>query len=146
MSLNLMRIRNGWTMKRYKTLTMLMAAILNSALAFAAPIRCVTSGMVETVAFSPDGKTVASGGMERVVHIWDAKDGSNYMSCRYTTPKKRCTRNVDSSPDSKSLAIGRRGREKPITFWIPLLERNLSGQFQWTRLLGELRSRPMGPS
>ncbi len=68
--------------------------------------------------------------MERVVHIWDAKDGKQLheLPIYDAEEKEPLVTSVAFSPDSKSLAIGRRGREKPITFWDPVTGKKL----EWT--------------
>ena len=33
------------------------------------------SGPIDTVSFSPDGRTLASGGQDTVIHVWDVVNG-----------------------------------------------------------------------
>jgi WD40 repeat protein len=76
---------------------------------------------VTSLAWSPDGKTLASGGGDENIYLWDAR-----------TPNK--PRRLDArgavawSPDGKTLAVGRRG--SPISLWDPVAGkqiRTLSG-------------------
>jgi WD40 repeat protein/predicted Ser/Thr protein kinase len=44
-------------------------------------------GQIYALAFSPDGKRLASGGDDRVVHVWDAATGKPVSECRGHTSK-----------------------------------------------------------
>src|SRR6266508_1035921 len=61
------------------------------------------SGIVYSVAFSPDGKMLASGSHEQVVKLWDVGTGNlirSFMGHRNTI------HSVAFSPDGKTLASG----------------------------------------
>jgi WD40 repeat protein len=64
------------------------------------------------VAWSPDGKHIASGSQDSVVQIWNASDGSNASTYRGHTDA------VDSvawSPDGKRLASS--SGDKTVQIW-----------------------------
>lgn len=55
------------------------------------------------IAFSPDGRLVASGGREHVIHVWDASNGKEVRQIK-DVPNRVET--LCFSPDSKALACG----------------------------------------
>jgi WD40 repeat protein len=57
---------------------------------------------VLSVAFSPDGKTLASGGWDYTVKLWDAASGD----LRLTIPHENLVYSVAFSPDGKALPSG----------------------------------------
>jgi len=106
----------------------------------AEPIQCKLRGMAETVAFSPDGKTIAGGGADRMVRIWDATDGKQLYELPIFEPNDQSpgVTTVAFSPDGKTLAVAA-AQGKPVTFWDAAsgtkldqtLELNHSQQFAW---------------
>ena len=61
------------------------------------------------MAFSPDGKTLASGGVDDSIKLWDVATGKN------TATLKGHAFSVAFSPDGKTLASG--GYDKTIKLW-----------------------------
>jgi WD40 repeat protein len=69
-------------------------------------------GLVNSVSFSPDGKTVASGANDQTIKLWDPTTGQ----CRATFSGHQAeVRSVAWSPDGKTLASG--GNDKIIKLW-----------------------------
>lgn len=60
-------------------------------------------GMFAPVAFSPDGRLIASGGNNRLVHVWDTSTGKEV---RQFTAASNEVASLCFSPDSKALACG----------------------------------------
>jgi WD40 repeat protein len=64
------------------------------------------------VAFSPDGRRIASGGSDRAAKIWDAQTGQNVLKL---TGHDAAICGVAFSPDGKRLATA--GWDKTIKVW-----------------------------
>jgi WD40 repeat protein len=67
-----------------------------------------------SVAFAPDGLTLASGGSDRYVRIWDIETGRLLRSLRGHTQE---IRQVAYSPDGRILATG--SEDRTIRLWDP---------------------------
>jgi len=63
--------------------------------------------IVESVAYSPDGKLLASGGMDGFVRVWDTPTGRELESFEPTRKSRRARRvmSLGFSPDGKALAL-----------------------------------------
>ena len=62
---------------------------------------------VWSVAFAPDGLTLASGGVDRLVRLWDIETGRLLHSLRGHTAD---IRSVLFTPDGQTLALANRAR------------------------------------
>lgn len=69
-------------------------------------------GAVRSVAFSPDGKTIASGSDDKTVKIWDAATGTILRSLR---GHSGTVTSVFFSPDGKTLISS--GKDKTVRVW-----------------------------
>ncbi|MDE0638081.1 MAG: WD40 repeat domain-containing protein [Candidatus Poribacteria bacterium] len=57
--------------------------------------------IINSIAFSPDGKTIASAGWEKTVHLWDADTGKHVRTLK---EHKGMVYSVAFSPDGKTIA------------------------------------------
>jgi serine/threonine protein kinase len=70
------------------------------------------TSVVKSVAFSPDGKTLASASLDKTVRLWDVATRQNVATLTKHTDYLRC---VAFSPDGKTLASG--GADGAVRLW-----------------------------
>jgi WD40 repeat protein len=82
------------------------------ALARIGTVRWHQSREISSVAFSPDGKTLASGGLDRTIRLWDATTGKE---ARRLTGHQHFVSWLAFSPDGKTLASA--GNDRTVRLW-----------------------------
>src|SRR5690242_3914959 len=70
------------------------------------------TNLVECLAYSPDGKTLASGSFDRTIKLWDVQTGKEKRTLTGHTYSVEC---VAYSPDGKTLASG--SIDRTIKLW-----------------------------
>ncbi len=86
---------------------------------------------VKSVAFSPDGETLASGGGDNVIHLWNIGTGKREMTLVGHT---HWVFSLAFSPDGKTLTSG--SVDSDIRLWDPhtgLHKKTLTGHGNWVR-------------
>src|SRR5262249_45835640 len=74
----------------------------------------------ESVAFSPDGKTVVSGSIDRTVRLWDVATGQSLRTLQGHTD---AVESVAFSPDGKTVVSG--SRDGTLRLWAVLSGQDL---------------------
>lgn len=70
--------------------------------------------LVMAVAFSPDGKILASAATDKTIRLWDIATGKEVMQIQGHTDDVNC---VAFSPDGRVLATGGEQKDPTIRFW-----------------------------
>ena len=82
---------------------------------------------VWSIAFSPDGKTIASSGDEQIIRLWNVETGRCYNTLKGHTHR---VSSITFSPDGKTIASG--GEDRTVRLW----------DAKTGRLLKKLRGHP----
>ncbi len=98
-----------------KLITLILIALLAKG-ALAQKLRLVPqighSSNVESVAFSPNGITIASGSGDNTIKLWDVASGTELMTLKGHSEE---IQSVAFSPEGKTIASG--GLDKTIKLW-----------------------------
>ena len=62
--------------------------------------------VIRSVAFNPDGSTLAGGGWDGTIHLWDANTGQHLNTL---TGHRSAVRSIAFNPDGSTLASGSQG-------------------------------------
>jgi WD40 repeat protein len=100
--------RHWWTWPQSSSLLGLIALAATTASAGYA------TNIVFSVAYSPDGKSLASGSQDKSVRVWDVASGREVL--RLDGHSDMVAR-VAFSPDGKNLASG--STDKTVRLWDP---------------------------
>jgi WD40 repeat protein len=73
-----------------------------------------SAGRIRSVAFSPDGRTLASAGTDRTVRVWDPASGQPTATLFGHT---EIVFSVAFSPDGRTLATG--SMDGTVRLWTP---------------------------
>jgi WD40 repeat protein/transcriptional regulator with XRE-family HTH domain len=92
------------------------SSLLDSSAAFPVTRMLGSDGVMQSVAFSPDGRTLAAGGADKTVRVWDVSDPKRPVPLPPPlTGPQDVVYSVAFSPDGRTLAAG--GGDKTVRLW-----------------------------